>query len=133
MFRSVLSVIAGFVAVAVLVMPATIISARLLLGVRGRQQMMTMKPTPGFITVNLVFSLVFAVFGGFLTALIAGRARMQHAGALAALMFVTGILSFLQNVKMKTSEGRVYSGSLVILGPTGALLGGYIQTLCVGS
>ena len=110
-------------------MPATIISARLMLGTRGREDMMKMKPTPAFTAVNLVFSAVFGVCGGFLTAWIAGHAPLKHALALAGLMFVMGIFSFLQNLKLKTSEGRGYSGTLVILGPACALLGGWLQSL----
>ena len=132
MLRSVLSVLAGFAATAALIMPATILSARLMLGTRSREDMMKMKPTPAFTAVNLTFSTVFAVGGGFLTAWIAGHAPLRHAGALAGLMFVMGLFSFLQNVKMKTSEGRGYSGTLVILGPTCALLGGYLQSLHLG-
>jgi hypothetical protein len=127
MLRSVLSVLAGFVAIAALIMAATILSARLMLGTRCREDMMKMKPTPAFTAVNLAFSAVFGVFGGFLTAWIAGRAPMRHALALAGLMFVMGIFSFLQNMKMKTSEGRGYGGTLVILGPVCALLGGWLQ------
>ena len=129
MLRSILSVLAGFAAIAALIMPATIISARLMLGTRSREDMMKMKPTPAFTAVNLAFSAVFGVLGGFLTAWIAGHAPLKHALALAGLMFVMGIFSFLQNLKMKTSEGRGYGAMLIILGPACALLGGWLQSL----
>jgi hypothetical protein len=128
MLRSILSVLAGFAAIAALIMPTTILSARLMLGTRSREDMMKMKPTPAFTAVNLAFSAAFGVLGGFLTAWIAGHAPLKHAGALAGLMFVMGIFTFLQNLKMKTSEGRGYSGTLVILGPACALLGGWLQS-----
>ena len=129
MLRSILSVLAGFAAIAALIMPATIISARLMLGTRSREDMMKMKPTPAFTAVNLAFSVVFGVLGGFLTAWIAGHAPLKHALALAGLMFVMGIFSFLQNLKMKTSEGRGYGATLIILGPACALFGGWLQSL----
>ena len=130
MLRSVLSVLAGFATVVVLIMPATILSARLMLGTRSREDMMKMKPTPKFIAVNLTFSAAFAVLGGFITACLATHAPMKHALALAGLMFVMGIFSFLQNLKMKTGEGRGYGLTLVILGPASALLGGWLQSVC---
>jgi len=130
MLRSILSILAGFAAMALLIMPATIISARLMLGTRSREDMMKIKPTPKFIAVNLVYSALFAGFGGWLTATLADHAKMKHAFALAGLMFAMGLFSFLQNLKLKTSEGRAYSGSLVILGPASALLGGWLQTRC---
>lgn len=128
MLRSILCILAGFAAMAALIMPATILSARLMLGTRSREDMMKMKPTPKFIAVNLVFSALFGVFGGWLTATLADHSKMKHVYALGGLMFVMGIFSFLQNVKMKTTEGRGYSGSLVILGPVAAILGGWLAT-----
>ena len=129
MLRSVLSVIAGFAAIMLLVMPATILSARIMLGTRSRADMMTMTPTPAYMTVNLAFSALFAIVAGYLTAWIAGRSPMAHAAALAAVMFVMGIVSFRQNLKMKTSQGRSYSGTLVVLGPVCALIGGWLRAM----
>lgn len=126
MLRSVLSVIAGFAAMAVLVMAATIVSSRLMLGTRGRDEMMKAKPTLKFIAVNLVFSAAFAVFGGFLTALIAGRAPLSHAFALAGLMFFMGIFSFVQAAW--SSQPKWYGLTLLVLGPAGATLGGWLQS-----
>jgi hypothetical protein len=129
MLRSVLSVLAGFAAMAALIMAATILSARLMLGTRGRADLMKMKPTPAFMAVNLAYSAAFGVLGGFLTAWLAGRAPLPHALALAGLMFVMGIFSFLQNMKMKTSEGRGYGATLIILGPACALFGGWLRSI----
>lgn len=131
MLRSVLSVLAGFASMTVLVMVATIVSARLMLGTRGREDMMKMKPTPAFTAVNLVYSGAFAVFGGFLTAAIAGRAPLNHALALAGLMFVMAIFSSITTRGSNQPKG--YGVALMILGPAGAVLGGYLQFLRAGA
>ena len=57
MLRSVLSVIAGFAAIVVLVMISTILLARTMLGTRGREDMMKMKPTLPFTWASLVSSV----------------------------------------------------------------------------
>jgi len=130
MLRSILSVLAGFAAIAALVMPATIISARLMLGTRSREDMMKMKPTPAYTAVSLVFSAIAGVFGGWLTARIADHAPMRHVFGLAGFMFVMGLFSFAQNLKMKTAQGRWYGGTLVVLGPASAILGGWLCAAC---
>jgi hypothetical protein len=129
MLRSILSVVAGFAVIMLLIMPATILSARIMLGTRSREDMMTMTPTPAYMSVNFAFSALFAVVGGYVAAWIAGRLPIQHAAGLAALMFLMGIVSFRQNLKMKTSQGRVYSGTLVVLGPICALIGGWLRAM----
>jgi hypothetical protein len=125
MLDNALAVLAGFFAIALLTMPATIVAARLMLGTRSREDMMRMTPTPPYLAVNLTFSAVFAAVGGYITATIA-RSSMGPVYALAALMFVLGVASAKQNVKMKTSQRRWYSNTLVILGPTFVIIGGLL-------
>ena len=128
MLRSILSVLAGFASMAVLVMVATIVAARLMLGTRGREDMMKMKPTPAFTAVNLGYSAAFAVVGGFLTARLAGHAPMNHALALAGLMFFMGIFSFFQSAG--SNQPKWYGLTLIVLGPACATLGGWLQQRC---
>ncbi len=130
MLRSILSVLGGFVITAACVMIGTIVTARLMLGTRSREDMMKMTPTPKYIAVNLVYSAAFAVLGGFLTAQFAGHDPIPHALVLAGLMFVLGLMSFLQGLKQKTPQGRGYSATLVILGPVSAILGGWLRSRC---
>lgn len=127
MLRSILSVLAGFAAMTGLVMAATIVSARLMLGIRGREEMMKVKPTPKFIAVNLVYSAAFAVLGGFLTAFVAGRAPLSHAFALAGLLLIMAIFSHFQAAK--SNQPKWYGFLLMLLGPACALLGGWLQAL----
>ena len=128
MLRSVLSVLAGFAAMAVLIMVATIVASRLMLGTRGREEMMKAKPTRAFITVNLVYSAAFAIFGGFLTACIATHAPLKHALVLAGLMFFMGIFSFFQTAG--SNQPKWYGLTLVVLGPACAVLGGWLHQVC---
>lgn len=131
MLNSVLAVLGGFVAMTALIMIATIIAARVMLGTRGREDMMKMKPTPAFTAVNLIYSAAFAILGGFITARIAHHAPLQHALALAAVMFAMAVFSFF--LQRKSNEPRWYGVVLMILGPVCASLGGYLQTLRVAA
>src|SRR4051812_46933486 len=115
MLRNIVAVLAGFLAMMVLTMPATIVAARVMLGTRSREEMMRMTPTPSYLAVNLTFSAVFAALGGYITSQIGQSFTTVY--AFAALMFVAGFLSARQNERQKTSQGRRYSWTLVVLGP----------------
>src|SRR5258708_3454491 len=97
MFRSILSVLAGFACMAMLVGVATFLSAKWMLGATDRASMMSAKPTPAFTAINLAYSALFAIAGGFLTAVLAPGAPLKHALALGALMFAMAIFSFFQS------------------------------------
>ena len=127
MIHSILSVLAGFALLSVLIMIATVVACRLMLGVRGRQAMMNVKPTRAFIFVNLVYSAFFGVVGGFVTATIADHARFMHAVALAGLIFAMAVFSFFGSARSPQPKG--YGVALMVLGPACAVLGGYLQGL----
>jgi hypothetical protein len=74
MVRSILSVLAGYAAMAVLVVLATRLAVKLMLHGTDMQSAMKIKPTTSYLAVNLAYSVLFAVLGGFITATIAGRA-----------------------------------------------------------
>lgn len=127
MIRSILSILAGYAAMAILIMVATIVSAKLMLHAESMESMMSLKPTPAYIAVNLAYSSVFAVIGGFLTAVIARRAPLVHTGVLAAAMMVLAVVSLDQTEG--TQAPRWYGITLIALGPLCALIGGYLQFL----
>jgi hypothetical protein len=127
MIRSLLSVIAGFVGMAILVMIATGLAVKFMLHASDMQSVMKLKPTPAYLAVNLAYSAIFAVFGGLITANIAGRAPVVHALALAGLMLVMSVVSFFQSAQ--TRQPKWYGLTLMVLVPAGAVLGGYLQTL----
>jgi hypothetical protein len=126
MLRSVLSVLGGFAAIFVMVMVSTIFLARAMLGTRSREDMMNVKPTPAFTWANLIASAVIAVVGGFLTGAMAPRLPLHHAGALAGLMAFMALFSFF--VSRGSTAPRWYNLALMVVGPAGAVLGGYLKS-----
>ena len=126
MLRSVLSIVAGYLVLAVLVMLATFASAKLHQA-EGAENPFNAKPGTGFIVANLIYSGVFAVVGGFLTATIARRAPLLHAVILAVILALLGVASL--SMAAGTNEPRWYGLTLIVLGPGCATLGGYLQSL----
>ena len=87
--RSVLSVVGAFVVVAVLVGLATAVAAQLMLGSTGPGS----EPTTPFLVVNLIYSVLFAVVGGYVAATVSDHSRLGHAAALSAFMMLLGLRS----------------------------------------
>ncbi|NOT10081.1 MAG: hypothetical protein HOP28_17955 [Gemmatimonadales bacterium] len=89
-------------------------------------------PTPRFIAVNLASGLLAAIAGGWITSSFApstGRAA-PHVMALAVGVVVLGVFSALAApAPGRASEPRWYSWTLPLLGGTGVLLGGWLQSL----
>ena len=127
MIRSSLAVLAGFTAMAIGVMVATAIAVKVMLHAPDLRSAMSLKPTPGYLAVNLIYSSLFAALGGFITASVAARLPMNHVLALAGLLFVMSMVSFLQSTA--SGQPRWYGFVLMLLGPVCALLGGYLQTV----
>jgi hypothetical protein len=88
---------------------------------------------PAFLALNLGYGALFAVAGGFVAALVARRAPLAHAAALAAVALVGTIVStVLMNVlapKEAALEPPWYPYVLAVLGPGGVLLGGWLRSL----
>ncbi|MDQ6893021.1 MAG: hypothetical protein M3167_10120 [Acidobacteriota bacterium] len=119
MTRSILAVVAGFAAMSLLVVIATAVAIRLNPGGRGPVH----APTPTYLVVNLCYSALAAVLGGFLAALLAGRAPLVHAGVLAAVVVAMSLVS------MKRYAGQQpmwYQITLLVLMPTFVLCGGLL-------
>jgi hypothetical protein len=96
MLMSILSVVAGFVAMSVLVMAGTIaLTAALVPGgvAAMRASAQPAAPTRPYLAANLALSLVAAVVGGWVTARLAPRAPGGHLIALGALLLVMGVVS----------------------------------------
>lgn len=91
--RSILAVLAGYLTLAILTM-ATIA----LLGVFFPNQYgaETATPSVGWIVFNLVYSALFVIVGGYLTARLAPKAPQAHAlvlGGIMALLALGGLLT----------------------------------------
>ena len=127
MMRSLLSILAGYAVMVVLVIPATVIAVKVMLPATAMQSAMKLKPTTAYLAVNLIYSGLFAVVGGLVTGGLARRAPLAHAGALAVLMLLMGLVSFFQS--KGTQQPAWYGVALMVLMPLGALLGGFLQIL----
>lgn len=122
--RSVIAVIAGYAAMAAVVIAFTVLIKR-----RAPQWMESLgKPNATYIYTNLLYSFGAAMLGGFVAATIAPRARLAHACILAGIVFVLAILSALQT---GDKQPRWYQATLVIICPLGVVLGGAARALTI--
>jgi hypothetical protein len=79
--------------------------------------------SPGFMVLSIAFGFVAAVAGGYVTALIARRAPLRHAAALAAI----GLILALINLRASWgTESFLYQLAFSILPAAGVLVGGYL-------
>jgi hypothetical protein len=77
-----------------------------------------------FGVVNLIYGTLYAVFGGYVCAVIAKQNRMKHGLALAGLVFLLSLVS----VYIDRGQQPVwYQVMLVILGAPGAAAGAWIR------
>jgi hypothetical protein len=79
--RSVLSVLGAFFVVALLVGLSTGLAAQLMLGSTGPEA----ESTTPFLVVNLTYSVLFAIVGGFVAATVSDRSPLRHAAALSVV------------------------------------------------
>ena len=85
--RSILAVIAGYVVLSVLAIATT-------LALRAVLPEITAQPPPfNYALLILAYVTVFAVIAGYVTAVVARRAEVYHALALAVLLLLFGVLS----------------------------------------
>ncbi len=94
LIRSVLAVLGGFATMMILVGTATAVAVRLMLttAIPGTMP----QPTPAYLAINLAYSGLFALIGGYATGFLAGRAPFAHCVALAGLTLLMGVLSMKQ-------------------------------------
>ena len=121
MGRSILGVIAGFVATIVLSVACDAIVRMLAPGAFGADGR---TPGPAMMAVGVLYTLICATAGGFIAALIARRREIEHAlflgtlGAIATLAII-----FAAPVSQRTT-GMLVSGMLVI---PATVLGGWLR------
>jgi hypothetical protein len=87
MLRSVLAVVAGFVATLVASVGTDVVLMLLL----PRSITETQPPPTGLLVGILCYCFVYMVLGGYVTALIAGRAEIRHALILGGIALAIGI------------------------------------------
>ena len=122
MLRSILAVIVGYVAMAVI----TIIAMAILAPAFGLSMDPTSHPTMlpgGYLAGNVIGAVVSAVVGGWVCGRLAPRAPLGHALILAGLVFALGLV-FATMESGKGPAPRWYFVALPIIGAIGAAVGG---------
>ncbi len=120
MIRSVLAVIAGYIAMVILTMALFILMARIAPGVLPREGMF---PAPPVVALILGFAFLSALVGGFVTATVALRSEEKHVFGLAAVVLVMGALNA---TTAGNSQPLWYLSALVLLALAGVYVGGNI-------
>jgi len=118
MIRSVLAVITGYVLTAAIVIACTFLAAKFLIPEEATE------PPRTYLVVNIAYSLLAAVAGGYLTARIARRAPLAHAGALAMVIVTIGAATMSGGPQGAAS---VFGWGIVGLGVIGSLAGGVVR------
>ncbi len=131
MLHSIGAVLAGYLAMAIVVMLGTATAAFLLMpGVMGQgMQLPEGRVVPAtYLTANLLVSLLAAALGGYITARIAAASPSSHVVALALLGLVMSLLYARQAARSGTRNGQPswYPKVLPAIMVTGVLAGGMI-------
>ena len=122
MFSSIVSVVGGYLGMAVVVMIGTAIATAAFIpgGFAGTKNLQGQLPT-NYLYSNLALSFVGAVFGGWLTARLAPAHPVYHAVALAAFLLVMSALSAKTQM---SKQPPWYPWTIAAIGVAGVLLGG---------
>ena len=115
MWRSVGAVLAGLVAVMLIVIAGTLISVAVSGAAKG-------EPTRGYLVLNLAVSALGAILGGAVVAWLAPRRPWAHVAALAALM----ILLALPGLSGAPGQPAFYPLGVLSVGLLGVVLGAAI-------
>jgi hypothetical protein len=119
MMRSAAAVIGGFLAYAFLMGFTVLVLQTVMPGAFGPA---TEARATWAMVVEILYSVVFAAFGGYVTGLIARRAEVGHAAILAALILLIGVWSI--SVPLLSVQ---YGTLMLVLAAMFALFGGYIR------
>ena len=123
MVRSVLAVLGSLLVVMAAVFVATILLAAALIGKMPAAGPVPVLP-PTFMAINLAYSAAFAVLGGWLCGLWAGKKPLLHAAALAGVMLALSLPSVF---RPEPGIPSWYGAVIAVLGPAGALVGGWLR------
>ena len=124
--KSALSVVGAFFVVAVLVGLTTTVVSRVMLPDGGAQA----EPTTAFLIVNIVYSLAFAVVGGYVAATVSDHSPLAHAAGLSGFMMALGLTSWLWVNGGEPAPGQPawYPAVMSLLVPPVAVFGGVLVT-----
>ena len=115
-----LALAAGFATMVLLVVVMTALLQRLTPGWVGAEG----KPRPGYIVVNIGYSLLAAAAGGYVTASVAAANPLHHVLALAVAVLVLSALSAMQS---RGKQPIWYALTLLAVSPFGVLAGGLLR------
>ncbi len=85
--RSFVAILVGYMVMTLAVIVLTLIFVKTMGQHSGH-------PTPAYLVVNVIYSLLAAAIGGFVTASIAKRKPIEHAAILGSVMLIMGVLSY---------------------------------------
>ncbi len=123
--RSVLTVLGAFFVVAVLVGLTTALAAELILGSTGPGA----EPTAPFLVVNLTYSVLYAIVGGYVAATVSDHSPLAHAAALSVFMMLLGLTTWVINGGQPAPGQPVwYPWVITLVVPPTAVLGGILVT-----
>jgi hypothetical protein len=111
--RSILAVIAGYLAMAIVVVILTMLCVAIF-------HLQSGHPTPVYLALNMAYSLAAAALGGWITARIAGRSPIAHGIALGAVILALSALQFLHPAP---GQSFAYLIFLAIAPPLAAVAG----------
>lgn len=125
MLRSILVVLAGYVAMAVAVILGLFVLV--IFFPEMRQALEENRPAPVLATaINLAWAFPAAVLGGFTTAYLAKSSSWRHVAVLAALVLVLGIGYAL--MQLDSQQPIWYLLGLPLFGSAGVLVGGRLKS-----
>lgn len=129
MARSILAVFAGLLLIMLLIIIATSIAVRVFIGSLAPETAFQL-PT-SYIVTNLICSVLITALGGYVTATIAERYQLLHAGILAGLLFIFSLAAYAQNANQQQAghQPRWYAITLVLLGPLCVMAGAAIRQM----
>lgn len=125
MLRTFLALLAGFLTIAVLVGALTALLARFAPQWDGEQGNLR----PGHAALNIVYSFLAALAGGYVTAIMPSANPLILVLALAIIVLVLGALSALQS---RGKQPVWYAITLVAITPAGVMAGGMLRLWILG-
>lgn len=124
MGRSIAAIVVGYVVMAILISCTTLLHLKVLgIGLAELQAPHPDVPT-SFAAINVVYSTLYAAFGGWMCAAIAKEKRIKHGVILAIAVFVLSLIS----VYIDRGKQPVwYQACLVLLGAPATASGAWIR------
>jgi len=124
-FHAFLALLAGYATMVVLVIVLTALLTRLVPSWVGSES----RPQPAYVFVNLGYSFLAAVAGGYITAWIAAGNPLVQVLALAMVVLALAALSALQT---RGKQPIWYALSLLAISPIGVFAGGLVRLRVLG-